>query len=45
MAKVLFINPMVREEEDPKQVLWEWLYYVAIKKGHQFKFMIIMLES
>ena len=44
MAKVLFINPMVREEEDPKHVPMGMaqLAAIALKKVIKFKFMIIM---
>ena len=37
MAKVLFINPMVREEDDPKHVPMGMaqLAAIIIKKGHE----------
>ena len=39
MAKVLFINPMVREEEDPHHVPMGMaqLCAIAIKNGHQIQ--------
>ena len=39
MAKVLMINPMVREEDDPKHVPMGMaqLAAIAIKKGHQIQ--------
>ena len=37
MAKILFINPMVREEEDPKHIPMgiAQLASIAINAGHQ----------
>ena len=37
MAKVLFINPLVREEDDPKHVPYgiALLAAISIQKGHQ----------
>ena len=37
MAKVLFINPLVREEEDPKHIPMGMaqLAAIAINQGHQ----------
>ena len=39
MAKVLFINPLVREEDDPKHVPMGMaqLAAIAIEKGHQIQ--------
>ena len=39
MAKVLFINPMVREEEEPKHIPMGMaqLASIAIKAGHQIQ--------
>ena len=37
MAKILFINPVVREEDDPKHIPYgiALLASIAIEKGHQ----------
>ena len=37
MAKVLFINPMIREEDDPRHVPYGMALLAAIvaRKGHQ----------
>ena len=39
MAKVLLINPLVREEDDPKHIPMGMaqLAAIAIKKGHQIQ--------
>ena len=45
MAKVLFINPIVREEEEPKHVPMgiAQLAELLLKRDIRYKFTIIML--
>jgi len=47
MVKILIINPIIREENDPKHLPYgqALMAAIAIKEGHQVQFLMPMLGA